>query len=146
MRVLVSNQSATYDYEIEDKLQAGIVLQGWEVKSVKAGRVNLKGSFVHVDANLQMWLRGMHVANWVGQQHSEIEKGRDRLLLVHKTQASKLGGMGKRPGYSVVPLQIIETDGGLIKVEIALVKGKRKYDKRRAIKEREIKRELRQSW
>lgn len=146
MRVLVSNKSAAFDYDIVDKLEAGLSLQGWEVKSIKNSRANLKGAFIVSDSNGNLVVRGMHISDWVGEVHSEAVKLRERLLLVHKNQALKLSGLAKQPGYSLIPLQLFQNDKGMIKAEIALVKGKRKFDKRRAIKEKDLARELKNSW
>jgi len=146
MRVLVSNKSAAFDFEVIDKLEAGLVLEGWEVKSIKNARANLKGSFIISTANAGLVIRGMHISDWIGEVHSEAVKLRERTLLVHKHQVTKLSALAKQPGYSLIPLQLFQNDKGMIKAEIALVKGKRKFDKKQAIKDRDLARELRNSW
>lgn len=146
MRVLISNKSIGLDYELVDKYEAGLRLQGWEVKSIKNARANIKGSFVTLTASLIPVIRGMHVSDWIGETHTEFEKNRERALLLNKQQIRKIALASKQPGFSLVPTQIYENDKGLIKAEIAVVKGRKKFDKKRIIKERDIARELKNSW
>lgn len=145
-RVVSSNKNAYHDYTVEDKVEAGIVLEGWEVKSVKQANVNLRGAYVYYNDRGELILRGVHIGEWrSGEKKNDVQKSRERKLLVHRQQAAKLGGMSKRPGYALVPMELIVNDGGLIKVVLGLVKGKRKFDKRRALKEREMDNELRRA-
>lgn len=136
MKVLAKNSRATYDYQITDKLIAGIALLGPEVKSVKAGRVSLKGSYVNFKGT-EAFLIGAHVSPY--QFQSEVEPERTRKLLLHKKELAKLAG-ARQAGLSAVPLAIL-LQKNLVKVEIGVGKGKKAFDKRQTIKKRQSDRE-----
>jgi SsrA-binding protein len=143
MRTLVSNKSAYHDYQIVDKVEAGIVLEGWEVKSLKSAHGSIVGAFIYADNQSQLWIRGMHIPEWKhGEAKGEQQKNRVRKLLLRKSQQIKLASMAKQPGFSLIPLEIVETGRNLVKVNIALVKGKRQHERKQDIKEREVKRQL----
>jgi SsrA-binding protein len=147
MPVLAFNKRARYDYEILDTYEAGLVLLGYEVKSIKSGRISLKGSFVTMKQNPprlpELFLTNAHIAKY--EKASTIESydpERPRKLLVHKNEIKRLIGKKQEQGLTLVPLKIY-TKHNLIKLEFALAKGKKKHDKREAIKKRDVDRQLR---
>lgn len=143
-QILFNNKRAYHDFDVIEKLEAGIALQGWEVKSMKASNIGMQAAYVFYDPQGELLLRGMQISSWKNaeQQPLEMQK-RDRKLLLHKREMLKVGDLAKRPGYTVVPLEGYINDKGLIKIVIAVVKGKRKFEKKQQIKERDIERELR---
>ena len=141
MKTITYNKYATYEYFILEKYEAGIVLEGAEVKSLRAGNCNLKDSFCFIRDG-QLTLKNAHIAVYdkAGAFSSKDSK-RDRKLLMHKQEIAKLAGKINEKGYTLVPLQLYFS-GSLIKAEIALCKGKQNYDKKRTIAERDQKRAL----
>lgn len=130
------NKKARHDYFLSDRFEAGIVLEGWEVKSLRAGRAQLKESYVLVSKG-EIWLFGAHfTALTSASTHINPDAVRNRKLLLHKSQISRLIGAVERKGYTLVPLSLYWKHG-YIKLEIALAKGKKQFDKRAVIKERE---------
>lgn len=138
--VLADNRKATYDYTIERKIEAGIALLGTEIKSIRAGRVNLREGYARIDRG-EAWLRGVHIAPWDHTGLENHEPTRPRKLLLHRGQIALLGVELKQKGYTLVPLRLYVRHG-VAKLEIGVAKGKRKFDKRHAIKERETTREM----
>lgn len=142
MKVLVNNKKAYFDYEIIDKFQAGLVLKGWEVKSLKAFHGSLIGSYVR-ERDGEVFLIGSNIPMWRSAGFDIKDNPiRDRKLLMKKSEARNIFEKAKKTRLTVVPLQIIENDKGLIKVEIALVKGRKKFDKRAQIKKRDLSRSI----
>jgi SsrA-binding protein len=134
------NKQATHDYFIEDRYEAGLALQGWEVKSLRAGRAQLKESYVLVK-NGEAWLLGAHISPLpTASTHIYPDPLRTRKLLLHREEIDKLIGAVERKGYTLVPLAIYWKQGH-IKLEIGLAKGKRAFDKRATEKERDWQRE-----
>jgi len=148
IKVVASNPKAYHDYFIEDTYEAGLVLTGSEIKSVRAGRVNLRDSFVLIKDG-EAWLMNAHIAPYKQAGHQNHDPRRPRKLLLHRYQINRLMGKVQEKGYTIVPLRMY-IKGSWAKVEIALAKGKKLYDKRRAIAEREaerrIQRALREEW
>ncbi len=139
MKIITTNKSASFEYFIEEKYEAGIVLEGNEIKSVRAGNVNMNDSFCFVRGNT-VSLKNMHVALYdKSDGFSSKDTRRDRKLLLHKSEIAKIAGKINRQGYTLVPLKMYLKDA-LIKVEIALCKGKHTFDKKQAIAQRDIKR------
>lgn len=139
MKVLAKNRRASYDYELADRLTAGVVLSGAEVKSIKAGHVSLKGSFVTLRDG-EVWLNNVHVTPYqAGGQRNAPDPTRPRKLLLHRKQIDELLGH-KQGGQSLVPTALL-LDKRLIKLELAVGKGKKRFDKRQTIKQRETDRE-----
>ena len=139
MKIITTNKSASFEYFIEEKYEAGIVLEGNEIKSVRAGNVNMNDSFCFVRGN-SVSLKNMHVALYdKSDGFSSKDTRRDRKLLLHKSEIAKIAGKINRQGYTLVPLKMYLKDA-LIKVEIALCKGKHTFDKKQAIAQRDIKR------
>ena len=139
MKVIATNKSASFEYFIEEKFEAGIVLEGNEIKSVRAGNVNMNDSFCFVRGNT-VSVKNMHIALFdKSDAFSTKDTRRDRKLLLHKSEIAKIAGKINRQGYTLVPLKMYFKDA-LIKMEIALCKGKHTYDKKQSIAEREVKR------
>ena len=133
---ICANRKARYDYHILETLEAGLVLLGTEVKSLRAGRANLKDSFARVDKD-GLWLVGMHISPYEQGNIANHDPERPRKLLVSARQQRKLSRQIEEKGLTLVPLRLYFNDRGLAKVELALARGKAKYDKRQAIAKRE---------
>lgn len=137
---LADNRRASYDYAIEERLEAGISLTGTEIKSLRAGRVNMRDGFARVEGG-ELWLKGVHISPWSSTGYDNHEPLRARKLLLHKREIEFLARGAAQRGYTIVPLRIY-TKNGRAKVEIGLGRGKRRYEKREVIKEREATREM----
>jgi SsrA-binding protein len=139
--VLADNRKARFNYAIDRKLEAGIALTGTEIKSVRAGRTNLSDGYAKIDRG-QVWLRNVHIAPWQNAiGFEEHDPTRPRKLLLHRDEITGLTGAVSQQGYTLVPLRLY-IKHGVAKVELGLAKGKRRYDKRQTIKERETRREM----
>ncbi len=145
MRIIAKNKKALYDYEILDTLEAGIILTGPEVKSIKNGRINLVGSYVMVDNKNNVHLLNAHIAPYppAFQVQQDYNPTQSRKLLLKKKEIQEIIGKTHIVGLSAIPLKVY-TKGSIIKVEIAIAKGKKKYDKRQTIKDRDIKKRISQ--
>jgi SsrA-binding protein len=139
-KIVCQNRKARYDYSIDEIYEAGIVLLGPEVKSLREGRASLKDAYARVKYE-ELFLYNMHITAYPFAHHVDIDPTRTRKLLMQKREIKRLIGKTEEKGYSLIPLSVYLLRG-IIKVELALAKGKRKYDKRHVIKEREMKREL----
>lgn len=140
VKVLAQNKKARHDYFIEDTLECGIALQGTEVKSIRGGQLNLKDSYAQVK-NGELLLIGMHVSPYAQGNIFNHDPFRTRKLLAHKREILRLGGEQQTEGMSLVPLSLYLRDGK-VKVELAVAKGKKLYDKRHSIAERDAGREM----
>ncbi len=140
IKTLASNRQAYHEYFIEEKYEAGIELVGTEVKSVRAGRLNLKDSWIDIEAG-QMYVKQLHISPYEQGNIFNKDPLRVRRLLMHKREINKLFGLVQREGYALVPLSVY-FKGSRIKVEVALAKGKKLYDKRASNAERDAKREI----
>ncbi len=136
----VDNRRARYEYEILESIEAGIVLTGTEIKSLRAGGVSLAESYARVREG-ELWLLGMHVPPYKEGSFANQEPLRPRKLLLHKAQIVRLGGRAAEKGLTLVPLRLYFTRGKA-KVELGLARGKKLWDKRRATAERELRREI----
>lgn len=137
---IISNKKAFHDYFVEEQFEAGIVLEGWEIKAIRAGRANIKESYVIVRDG-EVFIFGMHITPLAqASTHVKPDPVRTRKLLLHATQINKLIGKVERAGYALLPLDLHYTRGR-IKLEIGLGKGKKQHDKRDAEKERDWNRE-----
>jgi SsrA-binding protein len=137
---IADNKKAFHDYFIEERYEAGLVLEGWEVKAIRAGRVQLKESYV-VLKNGAVWLIGCHISPLAtASTHIKPDPTRSRKLLLHAEEIKKLIGKVERAGYTLVPLNMHYTKGR-IKLDVGLAKGKKEHDKRAAEKDREWQRE-----
>jgi SsrA-binding protein len=138
-KVVATNRRARHDYLIEDTFEAGLVLTGTEVKSLRLGRASLVDGYGFIDGG-EAWLDAVHIPEYADGTWNNHAPRRKRKLLLHKQQILKIENKVKQGGYTIVPLQIYFNDGRA-KVEIAVAKGKREYDKRQALRERQDKRE-----
>ena len=137
---IITNKKAFHDYFIEEKIEAGMSLLGWEVKAIRAGRANIKESYV-VIRDGEVFIFGMHITPLAeASTHVHPDPTRTRKLLLHAKQISKLIGLVERAGYTLMPLDL-HYQKGRIKVEIGLAKGKKQHDKRESEKERDWNRE-----
>jgi len=139
-KVVCQNKKATHEYFIEEVYEAGMVLLGPEVKSLRDGRANLADSYARIKSG-QVFLYNMHISPYPFTRHLEMDPTRTRKLLMNKKEIKRLTVKTEQKGYSLVPLKV-HFSGGWAKVDLALVKGKKKVDKRQAIKERDLKREM----
>ena len=139
-KVVASNRRARHDYDILDTWECGIALVGSEVKSLRAGAVQLKDAFGEIRDG-EIWLENMHVAPYTFARDGGHEPERSRKLLLHRREIDSLAGKVAEKGLTLIPLSLYFVHG-LAKVELALVKGRRLYDKRQAIREREERREM----
>lgn len=137
----IFNRRAKYNYNLEEKFEAGIVLTGGEVKSVKAGHISLEEAFVRIQ-NGEAWLMNAHIHPYPYADNRDYDPRRTRKLLLHKNELLKLNQQTSRKGLTIVPIACY-TKAHKIKLEIALVKGKKRYEKREAIKRRDLEREIR---
>ena len=137
----IRNRQAYYDYFIDDKYDAGMVLTGTEVKSLRAGRASFNDSYCFIHRG-EMFIKSLHIAEYSHGTSANHDPLRERKLLLTKKEISKIESKIKEKGITVVPLRIFFNDKGLAKIELGLGKGKKLYDKRETIKQRESQREL----
>src|ERR687887_1077043 len=137
---VATNRKAFHDYAIEEKIEAGIVLKGTEVKSMRDGRVNLRDAYASVEHG-EVILHNFHISPYSHGNIMNHDPLRPRKLLLHRKEIRKLIGQTQQKGLTLVPLRIYFTAQGLAKVEIALARGKKEYDRRETIKQREVSRE-----
>ena len=135
------NRRARHEFAIDDSMEAGIVLTGTEIKSIRAGKVNLADSFARIERG-EAWLVGAHIAPWERASRENHEPKRDRKLLLHRDQIDHLLGKTKAKGLTLVPLKLYITARGKAKLELGLGKGKQQHDRRREIQERDAKRDI----
>lgn len=139
--VNIKNRRATFDFDIVETYTAGIVLTGTEIKSIRHGKAGLTDAFCY-ENNGEIWIKNMYVGEYFYGSYNNHSSRRDRKLLLNKKEIREIGKASKDSGFSIVPLKVFISDKGLAKVVIALAKGKKEYDKRQSIKEREDKREM----
>jgi SsrA-binding protein len=140
VKVVARNRKAGRDYTLEERFEAGIVLRGTEIKAIRSGQVSLQEAYVKVEGG-EAWLLNAHVAAYGPASQANHEPRRPRKLLLRRRELGELAAKVQRGGYTVVPTQLYLTRG-MAKLEIALGRGKRKYDKRRALAERDAEREV----
>lgn len=134
------NRKALHDYDVVDKVEAGIALQGSEIKSIREGRVQLREAYARPEGG-ELWLMNAHIAQYAPSGPFGHEPTRKRKLLLHKTQIRQLGRATQEQGLTLVPLRLYLKDGKA-KVELALVRGRRRYDKRAVLRRKEAEREM----
>jgi SsrA-binding protein len=135
------NRKARHDFTIEDTLEAGLVLTGTEIKSLRDGKGNLTAAYARIDRG-EAWLIGAHIAPWAGASGSNHEPRRDRKLLLHRTQIDQLLGKVKAKGLTLVPLRLYISDRGRAKLELGVGRGKQLHDRRQDIKDRDSRRDM----
>ena len=142
MKIIVSNRKARHEYTIVETIEAGIALTGTEVKSLREGKANLTDAFGSLEAG-EVVLRGLHISPYShNTAQAALDPRRDRKLLLHKNEIRRLIGKVREKGLTLVPLKLYFNERGLAKVELALAKGKKSYDKRRDIAKRDADRDL----
>ncbi len=141
MKVVTENRKARHDYYIEESYEAGIALTGTEVKSLRAGRINLKDSYARVD-NGELVLHNVHISPYDQGNRFNHDPLRARKLLMHKKEIVRLYSKVREKGLTLIPLRVYFNERGLVKVELGLAKGKRQYDKRQDIAEKDAKRDM----
>ena len=141
MKVIANNKKASYDYFLEDKIEAGISLAGTEVKSLRNGNCSIKEAYIKIDNN-EVFIINMYVKNYEQGNIFNVEEKRPRKLLLTKSEIKKLESKVSAEGYTIVPVQVYFNDNSKVKIEIALGKGKKKYDKRDSIKKKEVNRAI----
>ncbi|MGH2467942.1 MAG: SsrA-binding protein SmpB [Candidatus Limnocylindrales bacterium] len=140
-QTIAVNRRAWHDYTIDDRLEAGLVLTGTEIKSVRAGKVNLRDAYARVERG-EAWLIGADIAAWTAGNRYNHQPKRVRKLLLHRRQIDELVGRAASKGMTVVPLRLYIDGRGRAKVELGLAHGKQLHDKRRAIAERDARRDM----
>jgi len=140
VKVITVNRQAYHDYYIERTIEAGIALKGTEIKSIRDGKVNLRGSYA-IARNGELWLENSHIAVYEHGNRYNHEPMRNRKLLLHRREINQLVGRVETKGLTLIPLKLY-LKGGRAKIELGLGRGKKLYDKREAIAERDVKREI----
>ena len=140
-KIFAKNRKARFEYEIDKTMEVGIVLLGTEVKSIRAGQINLAESYCRIDDMLQVYLLNSHISQYDFGNRNNHEPLRPRRLLLHRSEIRRLYGQVKEQGLTLIPLKIY-LKGGIIKMELALGRGKKLHDKRQSIKKREAIRDV----
>ncbi|MEW6567005.1 MAG: SsrA-binding protein SmpB [Chloroflexota bacterium] len=143
IKIVASNRKAAHDYFLSDRVEAGIVLQGSEIKSVRAGQISLREAYVRTDGR-EAWLVNAHIAPYDPASRLNHDPRRERKLLLHRREIARLHQGVQQRGFTLIPTKVY-LSRGRAKVEVALAKGKKLYDKRREIAKREAERELRRA-
>ncbi len=139
--VNIKNRRATFDYAISETFTAGIVLTGTEIKSIRQGKASLADTFCYVDRG-EVWVKNMYIAEYFYGSYNNHSTRRDRKLLLSRKEIRTLEKNGKESGFTIVPLRLFVNDRGLAKLVIGVARGKKEYDKRQSIKERDDKRAI----
>ena len=139
---ILTNRKAYRDYEVLESLECGIELKGSEVKSLRAGKINLNDSFARVD-KAEVFLYNAHISHYAEASYLNVDPDRTRRLLLHKNQIERITGKLNQHGLTLIPLKVYFNDRGFVKLDLALCKGKKLYDKRESMKRRETNLEMR---
>ncbi len=137
----IKNKRASFDYEFIDTFTAGIVLTGTEIKSIRAGKASLVDTYCFINRG-EMWVKNMHIAEYFYGSYNNHAARRDRKLLLNRKEIRKLETSTKTPGFTIVPTRLFINEKGLAKLVIALAKGKKEFDKRESLKEKDDRREM----
>ena len=140
-RAVCTNKKAFHDYHIDSTIEAGIVLTGAEVKSLRAGKANMRDSYAAISKD-EVWLHNVHISPYSHAPQTSQDPMRTRKLLLHRREIKKLVGKVQEKGFALIPLKIYFIGSGIVKVEIALARGKKLYDKRATLKRKETDREI----
>lgn len=140
-QVVIKNKRASFDYEFIDIFTAGIVLTGTEIKSIRASKASLVDTYCYF-INNELWVKNMYVAPYMAGSYNNHLERRERKLLLNKKELRNLQNDTKAPGFTIVPVQLYINEIGLAKLDIALARGKKEYDKRQTLKEKEDRREI----
>ena len=139
--IQIKNKKARFHFDIEDTYVAGIQLTGTEIKSIRQGKASLVDTYCYFQKN-ELWIKGMHIAEYGHGTHYNHEPKRDRKLLLRKNELYKLHKKKQEKGYTIVALRLFISERGWAKVEIGLAKGKKKYDKREEIRKKDLQRDM----
>ncbi|MBN2743851.1 SsrA-binding protein [Breznakibacter xylanolyticus] len=137
----IRNKRATFDYELEERFTAGVQLAGTEIKSIRMGKASLVDSYCYFQNN-ELWLKGMNVAEYFYGTYNNHIPTRERKLLLNRKELNKLERKTKESGLTIIPIKLFLNERGLVKVEIALAKGKKSFDKRETLKAKDARREM----
>lgn len=140
-QINIRNKRASFDYELLDLFQAGIVLTGTEIKSIRLGKASLVDTFCFFN-NGELWVKNMYIAEYFYGTYNNHSARRDRKLLLTRKELQKMQRLTQESGFSIIPVKLYISDKGLAKLSVAIAKGKKMYDKRESIKEREDKRNM----
>lgn len=144
VKLVSNNKKARYDYFIDDVYEAGMVLTGTEIKSLRQGKANIKESYAKIE-NGELIIYGMHISPYEQGNRFNVDPLRPRKLLLHKKEIRKLLGLSTAKGYTLVPLRLYINERGLAKLEIAVARGKKNYDKRESIAKKDALRKIQQA-
>lgn len=140
MKIIATNRKANFEYFINSTFEAGIVLKGCEVKSIRLGHINLKDTFITFDKNNECYIKNMHITNYKEATIDKIDEKRSRKLLLNKSEIKKIMSKVQEKGFTCIPLKVYLKDN-LVKLEIAIAKGKHTYDKKDTLAKRDIERD-----
>ncbi len=140
-KINIRNRRATFDYELIEKFVTGIQLAGTEIKSIRAGRASLVDSYCYFIGD-ELWIKGLNIAEYFYGTYNNHQPMRERKLLLHRKELNKLNRKTKESGLTIIPVRLFINDRGLAKMEIALAKGKKQYDKRESLKLKDATREM----
>ena len=141
-KIQINNKRASFDYLFVETYTAGIVLYGTEIKSIRAGKASLADAYCYFDTRGQLWVRGLNISQYFWGSWGQHEPKRDRKLLLNKRELKHLRQADKEKGMTIVAVRLFIADNGYAKLFIALARGKKEYDKRDSIKEKDIRREI----
>ena len=144
-KIQITNKKASFDYEFLETFTAGIVLVGTEIKSIRAGKASLSDAYCYFDLSGQLYVRGLNISQYFWGSWGQHEPKRDRKLLLNRKELKSLRNSVKEKGLTIVAVRLFIADNGYAKLVIALAKGKKIYDKRQSIKEKDIRREMERS-
>ncbi|MDR3250149.1 MAG: SsrA-binding protein SmpB [Tannerella sp.] len=143
--ILIKNRRASFDYEFIETYAAGIMLTGTEIKSIRLGKASLVDTYCVVERG-EVWVKNMYIAEYFYGTYNNHSARRDRKLLLNKKEIRSIDGAAKNSGFTVIPTKMFINDKGLVKVVIAVAKGKKEYDKRQSLKERDDKRTMQRAF
>lgn len=138
----IKNRKAKFNYELLDVYEAGLKLLGTEIKSIREGKASLQEAYCYFEGENKLWVKNMHIAEYSHGNINNHDPLRERLLLLHKRELGKLAGEVEKGNRTIIPVSLYINKSGLAKMKIALAQGKKTYDKRESIKERDVKREM----
>ncbi|GHT01176.1 SsrA-binding protein [Bacteroidia bacterium] len=139
--IVIKNKKASFDYEFIETFVAGIVLTGTEIKSIRLGKAGLVDSYCLI-INRELWVRGMYIAEYFYGTYNNHDARKDRKLLLNRKELKKIEELSKNTGYTIVPTKLFLNEKGLVKVVIAVAKGKKLYDKRQSLREKDDQRDM----
>lgn len=140
-QINIRNKRATFDYELIETFTAGIVLTGTEIKSIRLGKASLVDTFCIFERG-ELWVKNMHITAYFYGSYNNHDASRDRKLLLNKSELKKISRLTKQSGFTIIPTRLFLSKKGLAKVNIAIAKGKKEYDKRQSLREQEDKRDM----